>query len=186
MPRLAYSIASDLVAAFSPPLLSEASTEGTLRVGLIDQGGRDLDDVAGPLLLHLGDGELRDVEEAGNVGAHHRRIVLGGVLRERLCDEDAGIVDQRVDTAKAGDGLRNHALGRLPVGDVAGNGEHVIVARRLDGTCGGDDAIIAIAKTLDQGGADALRCTGDDGNLLLDTHDGLLLLIRASTGWLGC
>ena len=29
MPRLAYSIASDLVAAFRPPLVSDASTEGT-------------------------------------------------------------------------------------------------------------------------------------------------------------
>lgn len=29
MPRLAYSIASDLVAALRPPLVSDASTEGT-------------------------------------------------------------------------------------------------------------------------------------------------------------
>ena len=125
MPRLAYSIASDLVAAFRPPLVSEASTDGTPRVGVIDQAGRDLDDVAAALLLHLGDGELGDVEEARDVDADHGRIVFGGVLRERLGDEDAGVVDQRVDAAEALDGLRDHALGGVPVGDVAGHGEHV-------------------------------------------------------------
>ena len=31
-PRLAYSMASDLVAALNPPLLSEAKTEGTFEL----------------------------------------------------------------------------------------------------------------------------------------------------------
>ena len=61
-----------------------------------------------------------------------------------------------------------------------------VVARRLDRTRGGDDAIVAIAKSLDQGGADALRCAGDDGDLLLDTHDGLLLLFACASTRLAC
>ena len=39
------------------------------RIGVVDQAGRDLHDVAAALLLHLGDGELRDVEEARDVDA---------------------------------------------------------------------------------------------------------------------
>ena len=70
-------------------------------------------------------------KKPADVDAHHRRIVLGRVLRERLCDEDAGIVDQRVDAAEARDGLRDDAFGGGRVGDVAG--ERRGRRRRSDG-----------------------------------------------------
>jgi hypothetical protein len=53
------------------------------------------------LLLHLGDRELRDVKEAGDVDAQDRRVVGLGVLRERFGDEDAGVVDERVDAPES-------------------------------------------------------------------------------------
>jgi hypothetical protein len=53
--------------------------------------------MAAALLLHLGDDELRDVKEAGDVDAQDRSIVGFGVLGERFGDKDAGVVDERVD-----------------------------------------------------------------------------------------
>ena len=49
MPRLAYSMASDLVAACRPPLVSEASTDGTPAIGVVDQARGDVDDVPAAL-----------------------------------------------------------------------------------------------------------------------------------------
>jgi len=53
--------------------------------------------MAAALLLHLGDGELRDVEESGEVDAQDGGVVGLGVLGEGLGDEDAGVVDECVD-----------------------------------------------------------------------------------------
>lgn len=68
---------------------------------MIDQAGRDLDDVAAALVEHLLDRQLGDAEEAAQVDAGNRVVVLLRVLGERFADEDTGIVDQRVDTAEA-------------------------------------------------------------------------------------
>src|SRR5438105_1844648 len=53
MPRLAYSIASDLVAAFRPPFVNTASTGGYAGDGVVDEARCDLYDMAAALLLHL-------------------------------------------------------------------------------------------------------------------------------------
>jgi len=50
---------------------SEASTDGTWEFAVFDQARRDLHDVAAMPLLHLCDGELRDVKEAREVDAQH-------------------------------------------------------------------------------------------------------------------
>jgi molybdenum-dependent DNA-binding transcriptional regulator ModE len=112
---------------------------------MVDEACRDLHDMAAALLLHLGDGQLRDAKEAGEVDAQDRRVIGLGILGKGLCNEDAGIVDQRVDAAEAGDAFGNRALGGLPVGDVAGHREDVLIARRLDGSRGRDHAVVAIA-----------------------------------------
>jgi hypothetical protein len=58
-------MASDLVADCSPPL-GEGGEDGRyVTVVVIDQAGRDVDDVPAALGEHLGDGELGDGEEAG-------------------------------------------------------------------------------------------------------------------------
>src|SRR3984885_10802340 len=97
IPSLAYSIASDLVAALKPPFVSDASTDGTWEFRVFDQARRDLHDVAAMPLLHLGDGELCDVKEAREVDAHHSRVISLGILSERLGDEYASVVDERID-----------------------------------------------------------------------------------------
>src|SRR5215469_18461442 len=43
--------------------------------GVVDEARCDLYDMAAAPLLHLGDGELRDVKEASDVDAQDRRVV---------------------------------------------------------------------------------------------------------------
>ena len=69
IPRLAYSMASDLVAAFRAALCQRREHRWHAGHRVVDQACRDLDDMAAALLLHLGDGELRGVEEPGGVDA---------------------------------------------------------------------------------------------------------------------
>ena len=82
-------------------------------------------------------------------------------------------VSTRPKRARLGD----HALGRLGIGDVAGDREHVVVAGRLDRARGGDDPVVPIAIGLDEGGADALRGAGDDCDFLLGTHGSPFLCV---------
>src|SRR5882724_1302799 len=96
-------------------------------VRVFDQARRDLHDVAAMPLLHLGDGELRDVKEAREVDTHYRFIIVLGILSERLGDEYAGVVDKRIDAPEPGQTFGNRTLGRLPVSDVAGHGQDLAI-----------------------------------------------------------
>jgi hypothetical protein len=124
----------------------------------------DLDDVAAAPLLHLGDGELSDVEEAGEVDADDGGEVGLGVAGEGPGDEEAGVVDERVDTPEPRHTFGDRAFRRLPVRDVAGHGQDIVIVRRLDRPRGCDHPVLALAIRLDQGRADALRRPGDDGD----------------------
>jgi hypothetical protein len=64
---------------------------------VVNKARADLDNMAATLLFHLGDGELRHVEEADSVDAQGGGEVGFGIFGEGLGDEDAGIVDERVD-----------------------------------------------------------------------------------------
>ena len=138
---------------------------------MVNQAGGDLHDVAAALFLHLGDGELRHMEKSGDVDAKNRRVVGLGVLGEGLGDEDAGVVDERVDAPEPRHALGNRALGRLPIGDVAGNRDDVVIVRRPHRARGGDHPVVAITIGFDERRADALRCAGDNRNFLFDAHD---------------
>jgi hypothetical protein len=92
---------------------------------VVDQACRDLHDMAAGLIFHLRDGALRDVEEAGNVHVQHGRVIGVGILRERLGDEDAGVVDKRVDAPEPPHPFRDHPIRRLPIADIAGNDQDV-------------------------------------------------------------
>ena len=70
-------MASERVTAASPPLVSDASADGRLAVGVVDQAGGDVDDVAAALGDHLRDRPLGDVEEPGQVHGGHRGVVVG-------------------------------------------------------------------------------------------------------------
>jgi hypothetical protein len=87
--------------------------------------------MAAALLLHLGDGELRHVKEARDIDAQDRRVVGLGVLSERFGDEDAGVVDERVDAPEPRHAFRDCTLGRLAIGDVAGDDHDIVAAQRL-------------------------------------------------------
>ena len=62
---------------------------------MVDEARGNLNDMAATLLLHLGDGELRGVEEPGGVDAQDGSVIGLGVLGEGLGDEDARVVDER-------------------------------------------------------------------------------------------
>jgi hypothetical protein len=83
---------------------------------MINEARGDLDDMAAPMLLHLGDGKLRYMEEASCVDSTDRgEIVLW------LGNIDAGVVDERVDAPEPGDAFEDRAFCGLPIGDVAGD-----------------------------------------------------------------
>lgn len=122
--------------------------------------------VAAALAKHLLDGELGDAEEPAQVAAGDRVVVLPRVLGERFGDEDAGVVDEGVDTSEPLDRGGGDALGRGRVGDVALHGHDLRVVGGGDGPGGGDHGVAELAVRLDPTGADALGPTGDDGDLL--------------------
>src|SRR3989475_1368243 len=66
------------------------------------QRGRDRDDAAASLLReHLFYGELGEVQKALKVRRYKRFEILDGVVRERLGEEDAGVIDQYVNDLEA-------------------------------------------------------------------------------------
>jgi hypothetical protein len=141
-----------------------------MRIRVFDQARRDLHDVAATPLLHLCDGQLRDVKEAREIDAQHRSIISLGILSERLGDEYASIVDERIDAPEPGQAFGNRTLGRLPVGNVAGHHQDLVIVARPDRSCRRDHTVIESAIGFDKGCAHAPRCAGDDDNLLSDTH----------------
>ena len=78
---------------------------------MVDQAGGDLHDVAAALFLHFRNRQLGDAEEAGKVDPERAGEIGLAVLGEWFCDEDAGVVDQRIDAAEPGHGFPDHALG---------------------------------------------------------------------------
>src|SRR5712672_2088863 len=117
---------------------------------------------------------LRDVKEACEVDAQHSRVISLGILSERLGDEYAGVVDERVDAPEPGQAFGNRTLGRLPVGNVAGQHQDLVIVGWPDRPCRRDHPVIAIAICFDKGRAHALRGASDDGNLPFAAHARLL------------
>jgi hypothetical protein len=120
----------------------------------------------------------RDVEEAGEVDADDGGEVGLGVAGEGPGDEESGIVDERVDAPEPRHAFGDRAFRRLPVRDVAGHRQNIVIVRRLDRPRGRDHPVVALAIRVDQGLADALRCTGDDGNFPFGIHGTFLSCFR--------
>ena len=118
--------------------------------------GRDVDHMAAVPLQHLGDGPLSQPEESAEVDADQQGVVLGGVVGERLGDEDAGVVDQGVDASETLQRSADDLVGGGGLGDVAVDGEHVGVLGRLHRAGGSDHAPALSAIGGDQAGADTL------------------------------
>jgi hypothetical protein len=135
--------------------------------------------VAAALGEHLLDGELGDAEKAGEVGAREGGVVIQGVFGEGLGEEDARVVDEGVDAAVAVDRSSDDAFGGGWVSDVALDGQDVLVVGGRDRARVGDDCLAELPVGVDQGGADALRGSSDDGDLLQRClHSELLLPVR--------
>ena len=147
---------------------------GDVRVRVVYEARRDLDDVAAATLLHLSDRELRHVEESRQVDAEHRCVIGLAVLREGLRDEDAGVVDESVDTPEPRHAFGDRTLGRPPVSDVARNGQDVRIVGSSDRARNRDDPLAATAIRPDERCADAPRCAGNDGNFPFTAHARLL------------
>jgi hypothetical protein len=120
--------------------------------------------VAAALGEHLLDGELGDAEKAGEVGAREGGVVIQGVFGEGLGEEDARVVDEGIDVAVAVDRGGDDAFGGGWVGDVALDGQDVLVVGGRDRARVGDDCVAELPVGVDQGGADALRGSSDDGD----------------------
>jgi len=100
MPRLAYSIANDLVAASSPPLVSEARTEGTFEFAWVIRLVVMLTTWPPPCSSICATERCVMAKNPVRLNRDDVGVVLGGVIGERLGDEDASVVDQRVDPAR--------------------------------------------------------------------------------------
>jgi hypothetical protein len=109
-------------------------------------------------------------ETAGSSGA--------AILGKWFGDEDAGVVDERVDAPKPAETFGNRAFGRLPIGDVAGDDQDVGVARGPNRPCRRDYyTVVAIEVRFDERRADTPRRTSDNSNLLFGTHRKISLFL---------
>jgi hypothetical protein len=141
---------------------------------VVDNRGRDIDHVAAVAFQHLGYGPLGETEEAGHVYAEHQRVILGGVVGERLGHKDAGIIDQRVDPPETAQCGVDDLTGGGGVAEVTRDGEHLRVRRRVHRLGIGHHRPALAPVSGDDPGADALRSAGDDGNAALRlAHAGL-------------
>ena len=88
-------------------------------VGVVDEAGGDVDDVAAALREHLRNGQLGHAEEPGHVHSDRGGELFLRVVGEGLGDEDPGVIDQGVYAAEALDGRVDDAVGGGGIADVA-------------------------------------------------------------------
>src|SRR6516162_2564137 len=112
---------------------------------MVHQARRDLHDMTATLFLHFSNHELRHVEEASEIDAQNGSVVGIRVLSERLGDENASVVDKRIDAAKPPHCLCNDTLGRSPLANVTAYCDDAIVCRRRYRSGGGDHTVAAIS-----------------------------------------
>jgi hypothetical protein len=143
---------------------------------IASKGRRDGDDApAGLLRQHLLDGKLGDIEEALDVRRDERLEILGRVVRERLGEEDARVIDQRVNRMEARQrGLDNSGCS-CRLADVAVHQGDLIGSDDLSGLGHpsgiGNDVETAFDKRFHNSRADPLRSSGHDGCLPWAAHD---------------
>ena len=154
-----------------PALRQRRQRRRHLRVGVVDQAGGDVHDVAAAALRqHRGHCGTRNLEEATHVHSRDGVIVLVGVLGERLGDEDPGVVDHGVDPAEPCQRRVDDPLSDARPRDVAGHRQHHRVVALFDGAGVGDHRVSELAVCRHQALADALRGTRDDGDALRVAH----------------
>src|SRR5438105_5797290 len=120
------------------------------------------------LFEHRRDRTLRHGKEPGEVDRDDVGVVLGGVIGERLGDEHASVVDQRVDPAELTQALADDLFGGGGIADVALNGKHADVFRGLDGARVRYDRVAEFQVCGVERLSDSLRGPGYDGYHLED------------------
>ena len=114
------------------------------------------------ILFHFRDGELGDVEEAAHIGRNDLRIVFFGVAREWFGDENAGVVDERIDAPEAGHGFAYHAFGCGRIRDITGNSQDIWIGRWLNGARGRYHFVAEGSEPFHYTCTNALRCASYD------------------------
>ena len=181
--------------AFGGPLVGEGLGElgdaafgggvgGDADAALEGEQGGDVDDLAGgggaggAAGDHVAGGELRELEDAGEVDLEDvlpvvERGVFGGVAAD-----GAGVVDEDVAAAEGGEELVEEVRGAGGGGEVGGEGDG-FAAGGVDGGGGGfGGAAVAVAgdggaglgEGEGDGGAEAARRAGDEGDFVVETE----------------
>src|SRR3954471_3291080 len=151
-------MASDLVADCRPPLVSETSTEGTVLFAWSTRlvvsctmwppsSWRSICAMASCVVL----------KKPVRLTPDQRVVVLGGVVGERLGDEDPGVVHECVHPAEVADSGIDDDAGDGWIGDVTGDGDHAYVMGSRDRARVGDDGSTVLSVGLHERGADAPR-----------------------------
>src|SRR4029453_1146127 len=100
--------------------------------------------------------------------------VLGGVVRERLAEEDAGVIDQHVDRLEARQCRLDDLGGSGRLADMAVHPRDVIRSRDLGGFAHpsrvGHDVETPFDKPIHDSRTDSLRSSGHDGCLPWAAH----------------
>jgi hypothetical protein len=180
MLREASSLALDLVAPMTPALLGVVDLAGVSHQA---DHARHVDDRARLLPDHLARDGLGEVEDALQIDRYHQVPVLLAHGQEEPVARDARVVDQNVHATKMLDDLGRHLLDRLGVRhvDLVGLGfdselseARGSLLRFLQVDIDRRDRGAFCCQTLGNGGADALRCSGDQRDLLVQQSHVLL------------
>src|SRR6185312_6990415 len=153
---------------------------GLAEVAVQADDRRRVEDAARVLREHDVDDRLRAVVDALEIDVDDALELLVGHLGEARVLDDAGVVDQRVDAAPRRHHRLDHPRDAPLVGDVDLEGQRFAPGRanRVGGLLRGGEVDVAdgdaraFVRELDRGrAADALAAAGDDGNLVLQSHE---------------
>jgi hypothetical protein len=86
-------------------------------------------------------------------------------------NEDAGVVDQRVDAPEALQGGINHAPAGLWVRNIPTNCQIGWIGARSHRSRRANNTVVALAMRIDSGFSETSRRTSNDNNLLVRAHD---------------
>ena len=131
-------------------------------------------------LDHVASGELRELEDAGEVDLHDFEPVFEGVLDGVVADDGAGVVDEDVDVAEGGFGFGEELLGGRwwwrgrpggrgrvpPSGGDGGGGVGGGAAVAVDGDGGS-----GLRERGGDGGAEAGGGSGDEGDFVVEAEE---------------
>src|SRR5882724_7462099 len=150
---------------------------GERRERMIGDGGRDTHDAAvGLLRQHLLDDQLRDVDEAVQVGGGQRAKVLSRIVQKRLWKKYAGIVHQSIDRTESLKSCLDYMLSRRRLADVAVDQSQMVGLPQLNFAADMTRSSHHVVATVKEQGRDArtdsLRGSGHNDGLLFHSHDG--------------